>query len=169
MKIHYKIAAVALMLGFVVQTKAQDGSTSAQASIGATIVAPLVVAKTADMNFGSIAVGDHATDIHLQPDGTLSSPFSETHFVPSSGATAASFTVAGADLSYSISILKEMPFLEDGKGNTIYIRGFSDSKGGSSMVSGGIDTFTVGATLALQVKQPVGFYTGRFDVFVNYQ
>src|SRR5690606_10708297 len=90
MKIHYKIAATVLMLGFAVQANAQIGSNMAHGSIGVTIVEPLVVTKTADMNFGSIAVNDHFADITLHPDGTLSSPFGETTLIPSSGATAAS-------------------------------------------------------------------------------
>src|SRR5688572_29111012 len=103
MKIHYKISALVLMMGFAVQANAQQyfGQGMAQASVGVTIVEPLVVTKTSDMNFGSIIVDGMFTDVFLNPDGTVHSPFGSS-IVPSSGATAASFTVTGADLAYSI-------------------------------------------------------------------
>ena len=157
------------MLGFAVQANAQIGSNMAHGSIGVTIVEPLVVTKTADMNFGSIAVNDHFADITLHPDGTLSSPFGETTLIPSSGATAASFTVTGADLAYSIFIPMGMSSLENGAGNIVEIMHLMDSKGGSSIISSGSDTFTVGGILHVPPMVPAGIYTGSFNVFVNYQ
>src|SRR5690554_2089078 len=138
MKIQYKIAAAALMLGFAVQANAQGlGSNWTQASVGATIVEPLVVTKTADMNFGSIIISDLIADITLHPDGTLTSPFGGVAFVPSSGATAASFTVTGADMAYSIFFPMGHTMLENGSGNYLEMFNFIDSKGGYSIVSSG--------------------------------
>ncbi len=169
MKIHYKIAALAFMLGFAVQANAQHfGSSITHASVGVTIVEPLVVTKTSDMNFGSIIVDGPFADVYLHPDGTLSSPFGAT-IVPSSGATAASFTVTGADMGYSIFIPMGHVMLENGSGNFLEMFGFMDSKGGYSMISSGSDSFTVGGYLHMPSTVPAGVYTGSFEVFVNYQ
>jgi hypothetical protein len=169
MKIHYKIAAAALMLGFAVQANAQNfGSTMAHASVGVTIVEPLAITKTADMNFGSIALNGQYADVFLNANGTLFSPYDAT-LIQSSGATAASFTVTGGDLAYSISLPIATVYLENETGQTIQILNFVDSKGSVSQISSGSDTFTVGAALRLEAMQPAGIYIGSFDVFVNYQ
>ena len=171
MKIHYKIASLILMLGFAAQANAQQHfgpGSMAQASVGVTIVEPLVVTKTSDMNFGSIIVDGMFTDVFLNPDGTVHSPFGAS-IIPSSGATAASFTVTGADLAYSIFFPMHMTMLENGSGDWLEIMNFVDSKGGASVVSSGSDTFTVGGSLWVPGMVPAGIYTGSFDVFVNYQ
>src|SRR5690554_5132443 len=143
MKNHYKIAAVVLMLGFAVQANAQQHfgpGSMAQASVGVTIVEPLVVTKTSDMNFGSIVLVDGTfADVFLNPDGTVHSPFG-ANILPSSGATAASFTVTGADLAYSIFFPIHMTVLENGSGDYLEIMNLVDSKNGSSVVSSGSDT-----------------------------
>ena len=53
-------------------------------------------------------------------------------------------------------------------GDTMTIDTFNHDAGGTPTLSGGSDTFNVGATLNVGATQAGGTYSGTFSVTVNY-
>ncbi|MHB9141405.1 MAG: DUF4402 domain-containing protein, partial [Paludibacter sp.] len=62
-------AAIVMMAGFSTTVMAQ-ATASANATAAATIVTPIAITKTVDMNFGNVAVGASAGTVILAPAGT---------------------------------------------------------------------------------------------------
>ncbi|NOR51400.1 MAG: DUF4402 domain-containing protein, partial [Gammaproteobacteria bacterium] len=80
---------------------------------------------------------------------------------------AADFDVTGAaDATYSISFSASTVLT--GLGADIVVDTFTDSLGGSGVLTGGAESFTAGATLHLGANQTAGVYSGTYTVTVNY-
>ena len=147
---------------------AVDGNASA------TVLAPLTLTAGAGMDFGSVAGVTGATStVVLTPVGGVSSGDGAT--IGGGSPAAGAFSVTGDDtLTYDIS-LPDTTTLTGGTGPDITVDTFTDSTGGtfaspgSSTTSGGIDNFTVGATLNLADGQGSGTYTGTYPVTIDYQ
>ncbi|MCX6259282.1 MAG: DUF4402 domain-containing protein, partial [Bacteroidia bacterium] len=65
------ISFAVILTAFSAVTFAQPGAF-ATATATATIVAPIAITKTVDMNFGNVAVGITAGTVVLTPAGTRS-------------------------------------------------------------------------------------------------
>jgi hypothetical protein len=72
-----------------------------------------------------------------------------------------------ADAFYTISLPKEIKIVND-KGTAMLVSDFNGSKAGGQLLKGE-DSFTVGGTLDVGVRQEAGKYTGSFTVAVEYQ
>ena len=82
--------------------------------------------------------------------------------------TAAAFDVKSeADAVYTISLPGGIDITTD-KGDAMTVYDFTGSKDNGRLVKGE-DSFTVGGTLDVGVRQAAGKYTGRFVVAVEYQ
>ena len=80
---------------------------------------------------------------------------------------AAAFDVTGEGAStYSIT-LPSSATLSSGA-NTMTVDTFNHDAGATPTLSGGSDTFNVGATLNVGATQASGTYSGTFSVTVNY-
>ena len=130
----------------------------------ANIQAAIALTNVANLDFANII-----------PDATNSG----TVLVDSAGArtcapvlacsgstTAAEFSVSGEDGStYSIT-LPAAANITSGS-DTMLVNNFVSSVGASSVLTGGADTFAIGATLNVGAAQAVGSYTGTFSVTVD--
>lgn len=160
--------------GFAVSTQAQ---VTDHAVASATIITPIAISKTVDLNFGNIASNATGGTVILGTDGSrtpsgLTLPASAPGTV-----TAASFTVTGNGSSnFSISIPSTVTLTNTtGSGNeTMVVSDFTnDSAGGltqGTLSAGGSRVLKVGGKLTVAAAQVAGVYTNATDltVTVNY-
>jgi uncharacterized protein DUF4402 len=164
------IASVAV-IGFSNSTFAQ---ASATASANATIITPIAISKTTDMNFGNVAVSATSSGtVVLAPAGTRTSGGSGGVTLPSTTGTvsAAAFNVTGqANFTYAIT-LPSTCTISDGSSHTMTVNTFTSSPSSTgTLSSGGSQTLTVGATLNVSAAQAANTYTNStgVPVTVNY-
>jgi Domain of unknown function (DUF4402) len=163
-----KILAISLVLcAFTASTFAQ---VTATASAAATIVGPIAIANTADMNFGNVAVSNVAGTVVLTPAGGRSVTGGCTLPAITGTVTAASFTVTGADgYTYAITLPATPTTISFGAIN-MTVDNFTSTPSGTGTLTGGTQVLNVGATLNVGASQAAGTYTSgtEFDVTVNY-
>jgi hypothetical protein len=163
----------AVMLSFTAATFAQ---VSATALATATVVSPLTITRTADLNFGNViqTVPANPSTVILDPaTGTASYTNATASAIPAASAaiTRATFTVTGTPgASYSISILPATLTLTGPGANTMTATNFQSNPSTPGTLTGGTSTLYIGAQLNLIANQAGGTYTsGNFTVTVNYQ
>lgn len=163
---------ISLVIGVVVTTNnILFAQASATASSSVSIVTPISIAKTLDMNFGNIAASGTAGTVILAPAGTRTKTGGVTLPVTAGTVTAATFTVSGqASFTYSITLPGSAITLANG-GNNMSATTFTSTPTPTGTLSaGGTQTITVGATLTVGANQVAGTYTTAtpFTVTVNY-
>jgi len=146
---------------------AQANTASTTASANARVVAAITISKTADLNFGDVVAGASLGTVLMTPAGVRSATGGTT-LGNTAGAAVAAFDVTGfSGATYAI-LLPVAPITISSSGNTMTVTGFTGSKGLASTLTGGADSFTVGATLNVAASQAAGVYAGNFPVSVNY-
>jgi len=147
---------------------------SATAACNATIITPISISKTADMNFGNVAVSATvAGTVVLAPAGTRTTGGGGGVTLPSTAGTvsAAAFTVSGqASYTYAIT-LPTTCTITDGSSHSMTVNTFTSSPSSTGTLStGGTQTLTVGATLNVSAAQAANTYTNAagVPVTVNY-
>ena len=164
------LAIVTIALGLSNSSFAQ-ATTSASAS--ATIITPITIVKTADMNFGNVAVSATLPGtVILAPAGTRTTGGTGVTLPATAGTvTAASFTVSGqASYTYAIT-LPASCVITDAASHTMTVNGFTSSPSATGTIgAGGSQVLTVGATLNVSAAQGAGTYTNAtgVPVTVNY-
>lgn len=142
-------------------------AADANSNAGADIIAPLQVANTAPLYFGTIAPSTTASDTVIVAHGGGKTCGSNLTCLTNDH-TAAAFTVTGeADQSYTITLPSSVD-ITNGSGGTMTVNGFGGSKA-SGTLTAGTDSFTVGGTLTVAANQASGEYNGTFAVTVEYQ
>jgi hypothetical protein len=164
-----KLFAIAtIVLGFATTSFAQATAT---ASSSATIVAPITLTKTVDMNFGNVAVIGAGT-VTLSPGGLRALSGGVTLPVAAGTVTAATFTVGGeGNSTYSITLpTSDLTITRASGTETMIVNAFTSNPGGTGTLSAGAQTINVGATLNVGAGQVPGLYTTAtgFNVTVNY-
>ena len=144
---------------------------TASATAEATILEPIAISKTVDMNFGNLAVSASPGTIVLTPASARSATGGVT-FLPSNAGTitAASFTVTGlADATYSITLPAGATTISN-SGNDMTVDTWISDPTPTGTLTGGTQTLNVGATLNVPASSPSGVYTSAtpFNVTVNY-
>ncbi len=140
-----------------------DGDSDS-ANVAITLLAPISISSTGDMDFGTMLTTGTAGTVTVTPAGARSSVNVDLFGgLPA----AAAFNATGASgQTYSIT-LPSSATLSSG-GNTMTVDTFTDDAGATPTLSGGSDTFNVGATLHVGATQVSGTYSGTFSVTVNY-
>ena len=169
MKAQIRIIALALLLtGISISTFAQ---VSATANASATIVTPLAISKTVDMNFGNVAVSATAGTVVLTPAGSRSLTGGVTLPTIAGTVAAASFNVTGANnYTYTITLPASALTITSGA-NTMSVNSFTSNPATTGTLSAtGSQTLNVGATLNVSASQAAGSYISAtpFTVTVNY-
>ena len=157
------------MLLFALSTFAQSTAT---ANVTATILQPITISKTIDMNFGNASVSAALGTIILNPLSSRSASGGVLFLTSAPGTiTAASFTVTGyANATYTITLPLIATTVKFG-GNTMLVDNWTSSPTATGLLNGtGDQTLNVGATLHVAGNQAVGVYaqTVPFSVTVNY-
>lgn len=171
MKTLAKIFGISILtIGSSLGSFAQANAT---ATASATVIAPIAITKTVDMNFGRSAVqaGTGGT-IVLAPAGTRTVTGGVTLPVVPGTVTAASFNVTGEGTStYSITLPSGSTTLtHTNTTNTMTCATFTSAPSSTGTLTAGAQTITVGATLTLAAAQLAGVYLSGtpFTVTVNY-
>jgi len=166
-KLSILISLVALFSIASVTVKAQ---VSATATTSATIITPIAISKSVDMNFGNVAVSPTvAGTVLLTPANTRTAGGGVT--LPAVGGTvsAAKFTVTGvAGSTYSISLPASVSLVNGA--NTMTVNAFTSTPTSTGTLTGGTQDILVGATLNVAAAQAAGLYTNTTGlvVTVNY-
>ena len=156
-----------VLLGFLSTT---FGQVSGTATASATIITPIAISKTMDMNFGNVAVSAVAGTVVLSPASGRTKTGGVTLPIISGTISAASFNVTGLG-SYTYTItLPSTPLTISSGANTMTVNSFTSTPSGTGTLSGGLQVLNVGATLNVGVNQAAGVYTSAtpFAVTVNY-
>jgi len=164
-KISILVSLVAL---FAISSITVNAQVTATASTSATIITPIAIEKTVDMNFGNVAVSpDDAGTVVLSTEGTRSKTGGVTLPVTTGTFTSAEFNVTGeTDATYSISLPAAEISLSNGT-ETMTVGNFISSPTTTGVLTGGAQTITVGATLNVAAGQASGIYTNDSDLFVT--
>ena len=165
-----KFFAVAILFsGVSVISSAQ---VTATATASSTIVTPIGITKTVDMNFGNVAINSTtAGTVVLAPAGTRTSTGGVTLPATAGTVAAAEFNVTGAnDYTFSITLPSTSHEIKSGS-NTMSVTNFTSTPTLTGTLSAaGSATVKVGATLNVSAGQAAGTYTSvtPFEVTVNY-
>jgi len=159
-------ASILMVVTFASTVKAQVTGT---ATGTATVITPISISKTVDMNFGSIASSSSLGTVVLATDNTRSKTGGVTLPAVAGTVTSAQFTVNGLGTS-SFSITLPTTYTITSGVNTMSIDAFTSTPSGSGSLVGGTQTVKVGATLHVAASQLAGAYTNAtgFPVVVNY-
>ena len=142
--------------------------STASADASAKIVEPLQITKTADLKFGNIAAGPSAGQVDMSISDVRTATGGVTLITAGNVSNAAAFDIIGyADASFTISLPSSI--LIASGANDMLVDNFVSSLGATSTLdAAGAAALKVGATLNVDANQPVGLYTGSFDVTVAY-
>lgn len=163
-------AIAALFLGFSVNAMAQN-TANANASASATIVSPLSISKTRDLNFGTIvANSENAGTVTLATtsDATSSATTGVT-MAPGSTSNTAVFAISGdANRTFNITMPATVTLAGPGIA-TMDITLTKNLSATNNALTGGTSTLYVGGSLAVAANQAAGAYTGEFNVAIAYE
>lgn len=160
-----KLLAAAATLSMMM-APGQVFAESATFSASATILEALSLTKNADLSFASIIPSSStAGTVVVSP---ASARTCGAGLTCSGAVSAADFTVAGADgASYALTLPGSANIAFGA--NTMLVDNFTTSLiGATGTLSGGSDSFQLGASLNVGAAQVAGAYTGSFTVTVEY-
>lgn len=164
---------ITLVIAFILtsiisnQANAQNSATdSANASV--TLITPISITKTADLNFGTFVASEASGTITMTPAGAVSTGGGVTE-ISGGNTSAATFTVAGqTGQSYAITLpAAEVTLVGGTEGESVVLDTFTSNPTDTGIV-GTDGTVSVGGTLTVPANCKADTYTGTFDVTVNY-
>jgi spore coat protein U-like protein len=142
------------------------------AGVGVTIVAPLQVAKQGDLEFGGIIPASTSETVTLDVSGAREVTGGLTLVATFPAAVGARFMVrGGASALFNVALPGSTTLSRVGGGATdMAVTDFVSSTGPwGSLGADGTQQVVVGATLHVGADQPIGRYTGTFEVLIEYQ
>jgi len=159
-----------LIFSLIILSFPTEGMAQATATFTAsvTIIQPIGIINTANMNFANVDAKSGGTVI-LDPDNTRSSQ-GGVELTDGNTVSAATFEVTGqAGYTYSITLPNSNHVLTNGT-DDIIIRDFTSSLKTEGSLADGSQTLRVGASLDINPNQTPGNYTspGGFNITVNY-
>ena len=165
-----KILALTVLFSAIISgTFAQ---VSATATATGTIVTPIAISNTTNMNFGNVAVSSSLGSVIMTPASSRSATGGVTLPVVSGTVTAAAFAVTGvANYTYSITLPGSATTISDGNGHNMTVDTWTSDPTPTGTLNGtGAETLYVGATLHVAGSQVAGTYVSGtpFTVTVNY-
>ena len=161
----------ALTIAFFALTISTFAQVSATATTSATVITPIAISKTIDMNFGSIAVSPTiAGSVVLAPASTRTKTGGVTLPAVTGTVAAAAFTVTGLGTSTYAITLPSSIVLNGTPSGTMTVNAFVSNPSGTGALTAGSQTLQVGGTLIVGAAQAAGTYTNTTDmtVTVNY-
>jgi hypothetical protein len=144
------------------------GQKTATSATEATIITPIAITKTIDLNFGNVVSGTGTGTVTVVPAGTRSSAGDVTLPAATPGTiTAATFNVTGlANATYSITLPTTLNVVSGA--NSMVVNGFTSNPTPTGTLSAsGAETVTVGATLNVGANQAAGTYTNASDLEIT--
>jgi len=161
---------ISLVVLFSIASVTVNAQVSATASTSATIITPIAITKTTDMNFGNVAVSPTlAGTVQLATTSARTAGGGATLPAVTGTVSAAKFNVTGlAGSTYSISLPASITLTNGG--NTMTVNAFTSTPTPTGTLTGGTQDILVGATLNVSAAQAAGLYTNATGlvVTVNY-
>lgn len=137
------------------------------ANASANVITPLAITEANGMDFGDVSVGTVGGTIVLATNGGRSVT-GDAEAVIGGTEAAGVYNVTGEGTkAYSISFPASA--ILSSAGNNMTVDNFAHDAGATPALTGGADSFNVGATLNIGASQPPGAYTGTYTLTVNYQ
>jgi len=161
----------ALTIALLAITISSFAQVSATATTTATIITPIAISKTIDMNFGNVAVSPTiAGTVVLTPAGTRTKTGGVTLPAVAGTVAAASFNVTGLGTSTYTITLPGTITLTGVPSGSMTVGTFVSNPSGTGALTAGAQTLTVGGTLNVGAGQAAGVYSNTTDmtVTVNY-
>jgi hypothetical protein len=165
-----KIFAVIGLMMFAFSAS-MNAQVSATATASATIVTPISISNTANLNFGNLGVNASAGTVVMSTAGVRSVTGGCTLPAVAGSPAVASFTVNGvANYTYAITLPATATTISSGANNMTVDTWTSSPSSTGTLNGSGTQTLTVGATLHVAGSQAAGTYTSAtpFSVTVNY-
>jgi len=162
-------ALAVVILGFSAISFGQGSAsaTSPAATTTATIITPITISKTGDLNFGNIIADADGGTVTVTTNGTSSASGLTLPSATQGTITNASFLVSGlASATYSITLPDDIT-LSDGASHTMSVGTFVSDPTPTGTLDGGSETIKVGATLTVGASQAAGTYTNTSDLKVT--
>ena len=162
-----KVSLVALMAGMYSSGASAAGVTG---TASADIVAPVTLALTTAMNFGSF-VPDAGSDTVTLDAALAHNRAIATGSLITSTVASGAYTIGGAALAVNITIADGTADLVNG-GTTLTFAPIAPVAPASNyVIGGGTDIIYIGGTLGIPASAPAGNYTSAaaYTVTVNYQ
>jgi hypothetical protein len=159
--------AIVMVASFSNRAVAQNTATDAAAAY-ATIIAPITITNTVDLNFGDVIDGTGYVTISTASVRTSDyQAFSGTQV---GTVSAASFDIEGeATYTYAITLPSSDVILAETGGDEMTVNAFVSNPTPTGTLDGsGEGVVLVGATLNVVSGQAPGLYTGTFNVTVAY-
>ena len=158
----------ALTIAMLTLTIGSFAQVSATATTSATVITPIAISKTVDMNFGNIAVSPTiAGTVVLVPAGTRTKTGGVTLPAVNGTVTAASFAVTGLGTSTYAITLPSTITLTGTPSGTMTVGTFVSTPSGTGALTAGAQTLLVGGTLNVAAAQAAGVYTNTTDMTVT--
>lgn len=162
-----KIITVLAAGSAMVMAASAANAASVSATATAEILQQVQIAKTADLNFGSIVPDSAASaNVIVDPDGTNTRNCGGLTCADDALVSSAAFNVTGATGLTAVISLSSLATIDDG-GNSMNIS-LSQSDATLLMTGSAVPTY-VGGTLTVPANQAPGTYSGSFDVTAEYQ
>lgn len=156
-----RLAAVAAVTATAFAGNAIAADATGNAS--ATVATPISISEGTALSFGTFLADTTTSSVTVSATGTRTHSAGAT-FLLGGTVNGATFNVTGEGTSsYSVSFTDGTL---TGAGDNMAINTFTHNSGGA--LSGGTDSFNVGATLDIGANQAAGAYTGTYTVTVNY-
>jgi hypothetical protein len=160
------VAALAVMIS----AQAMAANATARAGAGATIVVPIAIEKTVDLEFGSIAPGLSDGTVSVSTDDVRDKAGDLNLLTVGNTPTAAAFVVMGSpEATYTVTLPKQIDVINEIGSEKMAVDEFNSNPDGAGVLDAkGRQALKVGATLHVAAAQAAGRYTGAFEVTVEY-
>ena len=145
-------------------------NATAKAGAGATIVVPIAIQRTMDLEFGSIAPGFSDGTVSVSTDDVRDKAGDLNLLTVGNTPTAAAFIVMGSpEATYTVTLPKEIGVVNEAGTEKMAVNEFNSNPDGAGVLDAkGQQSLKVGATLHVAASQAAGRYTGAFEVTVEY-
>jgi hypothetical protein len=169
MRLTLGLAALAATFAAASPASAQVATDSAVAEARGTVIQPLTLTRTADLDFGTVISTNVAGNVVIDPDTGLRSVGGGVTGIASTFGRA-EFTGLGTE-GQTVSLTLDPPLGLVSGANIININSMSLDSGGPVRTIGAGGTFTVGVggDFAIAIDQAPGLYTADFELTAEYQ
>lgn len=158
------------LVTFVLSVACAFSQVTATGHVSVTIVSPISITKTQDMNFGHVSVESGSGRVILSPENQARIADGDVELMDGGAVSVASFRVKGHQgATFSIT-LPQSPILISNGSKSMMVTDFTSTPSGFGELADGSKDVKVGATLVVTGDQVLGEYASisPFPVTVNY-
>lgn len=156
-----------ILFSFVAISAKSQTSASATVNSNATVIDPIKITKSVDLDFGNVISAYNPGSVILSPDGSRVAYGVQISNTFPGNVTPAEAIVNHGNNNYSITLPESFTlYSQDNQNQVLTIDEFTVTPITGEL----IDILKIGGTLNLVANQPAGFYTNStgFNVTVSY-